>query len=89
MVNIKIKKMRVLVLVLLVVAGVSLSTFTYVYSADLDLISGMMLPTITAGDVVTLNLEFFKDTGYSPTFVRITLGNSSFISISQLQLALA
>lgn len=77
--------MRVILFVILVAAGVGLSTFTYSYGSaphNTDLISAMILPTITAGDSVTFNLEFFKDTGYSPTSIYIALGDISFNFIS-------
>ena len=77
--------MKAIMLAVLVVAGACLSTYTYSFNQNAqgtDWKPLIDLTGLTAGDVITFDLYFFLDTGFSPTNFLLQMKDATGSSIS-------
>ena len=76
---------KAVVLVALVVVGACLSTITYPFFQNqygTDMLPYIELKGLTANDVLTFDILFFKDTGFGPSIFHLVMLNASASTMS-------
>ena len=77
--------MRGVILAFLIVLASCLTTYTFPFGATVDGLEyrpRRPLPGLVAGDVITWEIFFFRDSGFAPTTYKLDLTNSTYDNLA-------